>query len=516
MVETKSQNAAARTIDVRLNIFSRKYNRGGGRSVKRWPTLVLICGSIVAGCERPTPEVQLVRDAATALGGAERVQAVRTVIMEGQGTQYNLGQDLVPGASGQTFTITQYRRAIDVQNGRARTELTRVPNFAYFLGPAPQRQIQGIDGAVGYNVAVNGTASRIGDAAANDRRTELLRHPVAALRIAMDPATRLSNVRTQGGDTLVDVTTFDGRTFTLGVSAATKQPTFVATMANHVNLGDVRLSTTFADYHSVSGLNLPTRLTTKTDDFTTIDVRVTKQSVDADAELAAPAAAASATAPVAAAPTVTVSEVSAGIWQLAGGSHRSVLVEFADRLVLFEAPQNDARALAVIAESRQLRPGKPLTHLVNSHHHFDHSGGVRAAVSEGLTVITHQGNAAFFEDIIKRPHSLVPDALSKNPKPLTLETVGDEKVISDKSMTMHLFVVPGIHTETMLMAYFPRERILVEADLYEADEHIHVFAPGLLEQLKRRNLPINRIVGLHSNVAPFDRLLKDAAAPAHP
>ena len=40
------------------------------------------------------------------------------------------------------------------------------------------------------------------------------------------------------------------------------------------------------------------------------------------------------------------------------------------------------------------RAGKPLTELVVSHHHFDHTGGIRQAIAEGLTIIAHKGTEA--------------------------------------------------------------------------------------------------------------------------
>ena len=483
--------------------------------MKRQTSLALLAVVILTGCAKPAPEQQLINDAAAALGGAEKILAVKTLVIEGEGTHYNLGQDVLPGASGQNFAVTRYRRVVDVTAERARTELTRVPKFTFWQGLAAQRQIQGIDKTIAYNVAANGTANRVAQAAADDRRAEFLRHPVTAVRAALAPGVRLTNVRTEGSESSVDVATSDGRAFTLAVNARTKLPTRVFMSANNVNLGDVVISTAFSEYQSVGGLQLPARLTTKTDDFITADVRVAMQAVDADTgDLAAPATAASAVVPAPQPPNVTVEEVSRGVWLLAGGSHHSALFEFSDHLMLIDAPQNDARTLAVIAKARELRPNKPLTHLVNSHHHFDHSGGIRAAVSEGLTIITHEKNAAFLEEIVRRPHTIVPDALSKNPKPLKIETIADEKIITDGAMTVNLYSIPSEHSESMLMAYLPRERDLVVIDIYEPVGTIHMFARRFIEDLQKRKLRVDRIVPLHGKIVPYGQMVKDATPPA--
>src|SRR5262249_15865478 len=155
---------------------------------------------------------------------------------------------------------------------------------------------------------------------------------------------------------------------------------------------------------------LPRTLTTMLDKYQIATLRVTNQVVNIDAgDLAAPEPARSAP-PIAGPPpaNVTAEPVAKGVWFLAGQSHHSVLVEFADPLTLIEAPQNVERTLAVIAKAHELRPAKPLTEVVNTHHHFDHSGGVRAAVSEGLSVITQKANAAFFEDAARRAHTIGP------------------------------------------------------------------------------------------------------------
>lgn len=480
----------------------------------RTPWLALLGVATLSACAQSSPEQQIVNDAAAALGGRDRILAVRTLVIEGNGTNGNLGQDMTPEATGQAFAVSDYRRSIDLTAGRSRTEQTRTPNFAYFQGQTPQRQVLGIDGDVGYNVAPNGNATRVSNAVAKDRRAEMYHHPLTIVRAALDPAATISNARTADDQRMVDVTTANGLRVTLAIDGTTKLPTRVVSTIDNANLGDVALETSFADYQDVSGLKLPAHLTTKIDAYRTADILVTKHTIDGDAgDLAVPAAAASA-APVAGPPpvTVTAEEVAKGIWFLAGQSHHSVLVEFGDHLTLIEAPQNETRTLAVIAKARDLRPGKPLTHVVSTHHHFDHSGGVRAAVSEGLTVITHKATAAFYEAAIGRAHSIAPDALGRSPKPLKLQTVDEQLTLKDDMMAVDLYHIDGSpHADTLLMAYFPKERILVEADVYSPAAAVQPYAANLLENIRKRNLRVDRIVPIHGTIAPFNELLKTQA-----
>jgi glyoxylase-like metal-dependent hydrolase (beta-lactamase superfamily II) len=480
---------------------------------KKW--LVLFAAAMIGGCMQAPPEQQTVNDAASALGGRDKILAVKTLIIEGGGTNGNMGQDVAPEATSQSFNVTDFKRAIDVTAGRARVEQTRTPNFSFFQGQQAQKQVFGIDGEVAYNIAANGNANRAPNPVATDRRMEIYHHPLTLVRAALDPNAKLSNPRTENGQSVVDITTANNLKFTLAIDSTTKLPARVVSMTDNTNLGDVTVETTFADYQDVSGLRLPTRLTTKVDKYPFAEIRVSKQTVDGDAgDLAAPAAAASAPPiPGPPPPNVAVQEVAKGIWHLAGQSHHSVLVEFSDHLTLIEAPQNDVRALAVIAKARELQPKKPLTHVINSHHHFDHSGGLRAAVSEGLTIITQSGAAPFYKEAVSRPHTIMPDALAKNPKPLKIETVDDEMVLKDATMTVNLYHISGNpHADTLLMAYFPRERILVEADVFNPGAPVSPYAPNLMENIRKHKLQIDRIVPLHATIAPYADLVKVVSA----
>jgi len=467
----------------------------------------------LVGCTAATPEQQFIDDAMRALGGRNLIEAAKTLTIEGEGVNYNLGQDMKPEAATQQFAVSSYKRQIDIANSRQRVEQTRTPKFAYFQGPQAQTQIQGLDGAVAFNVNAKGLPARVASLAETDRHHDLYHHPLKLLRATMDPETTVTNVRNAGAARQADITTAAGPVLTLTINGA-GEPVSISSNAYHPNLGDVVMTTAFGDFQEVSGLRLPAQFTGKVDDFTTWEMHATRQTLDGEvADLGAPAAVA-AKPPAPAAPNVTAEPIGKGVWLLAGGSHHSVLVEFADHLMLIEAPQSEARTLAVIARAKQTVPNKPLTQLVTTHHHFDHTAGMRAAISEGMNVITQAGNEEWVENMAKRPHALQPDTLAKNPTRLVVETVDAEKEIKDQAQAVMLYHVAGNpHSDTMLMAYFPRDRVLVQVDAYSPGAGPHIYAANLLENIEKRKLMVNRIVPLHGTIATFAEFRKAVTAP---
>lgn len=477
-----------------------------------WLALTLM----LIGCSRTTPERRLIDQAAAAIGGWNAIEPVSTIVLEGDGENYNLGQNRSPAADLPIFKVAPFTRAFDVTTGRWRQGQMRTPTFPAG-NPNPQKQVFGLDGHVAYAVASDGSVTRGSTRVMRDRRLEVRHHPITILRAARADGTRLDNLRTYGDHDVVDVTTGQGDKLTLSISTTTRLPARVVSMTSQTNLGDVAVETEFGDYRPAEGgLKLPALLTTRVDKYTTARIVLSASRLNQDpGDLSAPEKARSAQ-PGPPSPNVTVEELAPGVWLLAGQSHHSVVVEFEKSLTLIEAPLDDLRSRAVFVRARALRPEKPLDTVVNTHHHFDHSGGIRAAVAEGLQVITQRGNRTFFEDMASRAHAIEPDALAAAPKPIRLQEVSDTLVKSDATMRLELYEVPSPHCDTMLMAYLPKSKILVEVDLYAPPAPganpvpRFPFAPSLLHAIQARKLKVDRIVPLHGKTATLADLVAAA------
>ena len=479
-------------------------------------TGVIALAVVAVGCSSAPPEMEAIQNAAEAMGGADAIRSATTLVVEANGTGYRLGQNFSPDADLPQVEIESARLEFDLVNHRRRLEDTR----GNFLGNMVTNTAA-LDGNVAFAVGNDGTARRLGAAGASQERAAYYFSALALMQAALaeDPAlaATVSNLRQDAmGYNAVDITTSDGVHLTLHLDATTNLPAMITTTGYNTNLGDVTVTGTLSDWRETNGLMLPWALSVKRDDFPGSDYQATSMTVDGPiGDLTAPAEVASAPEPEPAQANVTDEELADGVWYLAGQSHHSVLVEFPTYGALVEAPQNDTRALAVIARARELLPAdKPLRYLVNTHHHFDHSGGLRAAVAEGLTVITHEINADWYRSVVARPHTVQADHLAQNPAELMIETVTGDEVfeLSDGNRVMQIRRLQNDpHNEGMLVVYLPAERILIEADVYSPPRGGPT-AINLYEQIQAMELRVDRIAPIHGQVVPIADLEKTAMA----
>jgi len=468
----------------------------------------------LTGCTRLSPEMQVVTSAADAMGGATRLQAIRSLTMEGSGRDLAVGGSVTPEAPPNVNLVTEYRRTLDAAAPRMRTRQVRTAQYQ-FANAIVVRQDQGLDGSVAYNVSAAGPGGaaaepqRAGDGVARDRRGEWLRHPLSLVRAALDPAATVANLRTEDGQAHVDVTTASGDVATLAVDPATNLPSHISMRGYDPNWGDVILEARFSEYAEVSGVKLPTVIITKQDQWTTTERTLSSQGLDAElADLAASDAVTAAPAPTPPAPTVTVEEVGKGIWWLAGSSHRSVAIEFDDHITLFEVPLDEARTKAVIEQARMLRAGKPVTHAVVSHHHLDHAGGVRTAVAEGLTIITPRIYEAFFTELAARVHTIQQDALAKAPKPVVFQLADDVLELKDGTNAVTVYNIETSHMKAALFAYVPRDRTLIQADLFDNGWQQQPWGDTFLGAIAARKLRVDKHVPIHGPIQAHADVLK--------
>ncbi len=96
-----------------------------------------------------------------------------------------------------------------------------------------------------------------------------------------------------------------------------------------------------------------------------------------------------------------------------------------------------------------------------------------------------------------------------------LEWVNGKYVISDGTRTLDVYPLPPFdHTADMMIVYLPRERMVVNADVYEpapkgaplpkANQGMRT----LLETIQRLGLDVSWDIGLHSGIGPHDELVK--------
>jgi len=508
--------------------------------------VVLLLAGVIAAplaigmqAQAKTPELELVTRAADALGGRARVMALKTLQIIGYGelAYFNGGGNITgdPAAPQKWQKVLEYTRTIDLEHGRTRVQQRLKMDFV-FASTAGQlglnRTNETLDGDVAYNVGggflaapQSGTPQPqpAGPAAVRQRRVEMLAHPVTIVRAALDPTTKLSNLRTEGTLRLVDVTVRQGDTLTLAVNATSNLPAWVSYVGPNPNLGDVMFRTAFAGYVPEQGVQLPTGLATTINFRNVVQSKlyVDRNIVDAPIDdLSAPASVRAARPQEAAgggSANLQPIKVADHVWFLNGNT----FFEFDDHLIMVEANRQDAALQAILKVANALVPGKRVTQVIQSHHHFDHSVGLRAAVAEGLTVISRRGNEGIFREMAGRPAKLFPDALGRNPKPLKFIPVDDHLKLKDSTNEIDIYhIVGNYHMADGVIVHVPRSNLLVEADLTTQNWDFNWWGDSLMNNIEYRKLKVETNLAVHAQqpfplaevVAAIERQVRNAQA----
>ena len=466
-----------------------------------------------------------------AMGGAD----LKSIQYSGIGSNANLGQGVNPTAPWPRFDVTSYTRTINYTESSSKEELTRIQgNNPVRGGGAPilgeQKQSNEVAGNFAWNVAGPNQVAQFG-ATLEERKLQIWMTPHGFLKAAKlgngcainwECEAKVSKKTEAGKPQTVISVGFGKYPMEAYVDDKNMITKVEAKFANPV-LGDMLITTTYSDYKDYGGVKFPTRITQTQGPYPTFDLMVKDVKPNAPAPLPVPDGVKTAEAPR---NDVSVQLLADGVWYLTGGTHHSLVVEFKDYMAIIEAPLSEARSEAVLAEAKRLVINKPVKYLINTHQHFDHSGGLRTYVAEGATIVTHPMNKAFYDQMFKMKPTIAPDRLAKTPKVPVILPVMDRYVLTDGAQKIEIYAMKDDnHNEGMLIAYIPAGKILVEADEFNppaADAPPPLSPPAsslnLYDNIQRLKLDVSKIAPIHGrlvSMADFHKFLgKEAPKPA--
>jgi glyoxylase-like metal-dependent hydrolase (beta-lactamase superfamily II) len=448
------------------------------------------------------------RQATGVAGAAEAMGAttLNSIQYSGSGSNFAFGQAAAPGAPWPRFVVKTYDVAINYQTPAMKLDMLRAQgeNPPAGGGAQPfavdQRTTQVVSGKSAWSEGGAQPAPNPG--AVSDRLRQLWLTPHGVIKAALAAnATATDNVVTfKVEDRDVKVTLNDEN--------LVERVEYLST--NSV-VGDVPVEITYSDYADFGGIQFPRHIVEKQDGFDTLDVMINDVKPNVPVTLEVPANVASAPPP----PPVTASveKVGEGLWSINAAGTRSLAVEFADHIVMLEGPTSEARSLAANEAILKTVPNKPIRYVVNTHAHYDHAGGLRTYVAQGITVITQEVNKPFYEKVWARPWTVEQDLLAKSPKAPMIEGVADKRVLSDKTRTLELYYLDtSKHHTGQLIAYLPKERILMYGDGYnppagneiKTPERGPEFALQMYDKIQQLKLNPERIAPVHGRVVPFE------------
>lgn len=458
-----------------------------------------------------------------AMGGLEALESARILVQEGSGVRHHLGQIPVTGGTDPRAVLDPITEIMDLQNGRAafRNTVTidggfgqqRTEVYTTYQGQRLGWATTG--GRANIVTSVNGLFSW-----ATHNTPEFLtrRNPISiALSAAAVPDNAAVREATLDGASYWYLdTSLNGESIGLYLDQESSLLHAFTALDSESIRGDKEAIYIYGDWRPVADLQLPHSVEIRhgdglfarleysaisVNDVSVLDIFEIPEDARAQADQVV-ALQGESWAPI------EWVEVAPGVAQILAFSHNSMVVELPTSVVVAEGAYTEAQSLT-LARMVQERTGKPITYVVPSHPHYDHTGGLRGLAAVGATVLTAAGHEAEIREMIETTQSNPLDVLSR--QRAAGAQVGSVEVFSgsfdivDGDQQVQLFEVSTIpHVNPKVLIYVPHAKVLFQSDIFFGGGGPD--ASALYEAIVELGLEVGQIVGGHGGVLPFATL----------
>ena len=460
--------------------------------------------------EDPARPAPLLEQALTALGGRERVMAVRNERVVATGTRFEPGGGRSP-SQPLLASMFSYSRTTDLEQASTVQTLKLALRFPVAAQLEFDEAWTGHEGSVR---GVDNIFARVSEPRSMpitrvtaERRHALLRSPLAMLRHVLDGSLVAVEARDGDGRRLLELS--DGRSPPIRLVFNERGlPTRAETMQDYPPLGDVTVGAFYGDFRETGGIKLPFEVSMQVNGLNVHEEQRSDISVNVEraTEISAMPEASSSADDAAFGDLAsewfvglkflgltplfhvqrnlasTIVELGPEVYYVQGTRHHCLAIGTAAGYVVVDAPLYEERVATILSELKRLFPGRSLTHIIATHFHRDHIGGIRHLAAEGdVTVISGAASAAFFREIFSRAHQLRPDRFAAQPQRVDFVAVANSQVLDNPGRRIELHRIKNDHAEDMLVVYLPELKLLFNTDLFSPGQ----FGPGPLPPVSK-------------------------------
>jgi len=194
------------------------------------------------------------------------------------------------------------------------------------------------------------------------------------------------------------------------------------------------------------------------------------------------------------------------------GGYQSSAVRQPDGVVILEGPESNAKSRAVLADIATRWPGARVKAVVTTSPMWMHVGGLREYAARGIPIYALDVNVGIVRALLAASHAQRPDSLARSRTTPIVRSVTRRLTIGSGPNAIELRPARGQHASAMMLAWLPGRRLLYASDVVVPDAFEPVFTAAykaeLVRLVKREGLSVDRVFAEHVPAAPWDSVAR--------